>query len=461
MSKTKKQRDVAAFAKLVDEGVREKCLLSQIELGAEEEKRRLGQHLVDQKLASLPPENDRPKACPRCGKRARIRRRGVQRTFSSLSGSHTICRHYHYCEDCKEGFFPRDEFIGLPKEGEASIELEKRQADFLVNDVYETAELRWNFHYPRCTASANQFRQVAKRLGMQVEEASPDLLHSALLPPSEQQSGTLYIMADGGMVPMRGCWKEVKVGTMFRQENHLSRREAKRGMISTARYVAHLGGQDEFKVQMQAAYRIENVVPALWVVYLADGAPENWTLASAISPRAIQILDWYHAVENVMKCGRALLGENAVGLKSWEQSAKHLLMTGRVDTIVQELMDCLELTTDDEQLKALDDLVRYLRNNQGRMNYPEYLEKGLLIGSGAVESAHRHVIQTRMKKAGQHWGERGARQMARMRAAYRTAGPARFYDCIHWAYRETQKSTAQLQAIANAQKPPKRYASNR
>jgi hypothetical protein len=88
-----------------------------------------------------------------------------------------------------------------------------------------------------------------------------------------------------------------------------------------------------------------------------------------------------------------------------------------------------------EALEALENLVRYYRTNANRMKYRRYREDGLPIGSGAVESAHRHVLQTRMKRAGQRWALRNARRMARLRAAYRTAGARRFYDAIrraHW-----------------------------
>jgi len=462
MGKTKRQQAAEYLAKAVKEGMEQKCLLSQMELQNEEDARQLKQEQMDKRLASLPPEGTRPKSCPRCGKNARVRNQGVPRTFTSLSGTHTIRRNYHFCEACEEGFYPRDEFLGLPKEGAASIELEKRQADFLVNDVFETAEIRWNFHYPHLKASSNQFRQVAKRLGVKVEEANQELLQSALLPPSKQRSKTLYVMNDSGMVPLRGEWRAVKVGAFFREENHVSSREEKRGILSTARYVAHLGAQEDFRAQMQSALRIENVVPAHLLVYLADGAPENWTLASNICPSAIQILDWYHAIEAAIRCGKAMLGEqDEAGLLLWAKTCKQFLAAGDIDGLVSELMECLPVTTTDEQLKALDDLIRYVRTNQSRMKYAEYLERGLLIGSGPVESAHRHVIQTRMKKAGQRWGERGARQMARMRAAYRTAGPERFYDSIHWAYRETRKAEPQLAVVTAARQRPRRPASNR
>jgi hypothetical protein len=69
------------------------------------------------------------------------------------------------------------------------------------------------------------------------------------------------------------------------------------------------------------------------------------------------------------------------------------------------------------------------------MNYRLLREEGLPIGSGAVESAHRHVLQTRMKRAGQRWSLRNARRIARLRAAYRTAGALGFYDAIRRTHR--------------------------
>jgi hypothetical protein len=80
------------------------------------------------------------------------------------------------------------------------------------------------------------------------------------------------------------------------------------------------------------------------------------------------------------------------------------------------------------------------------MKYRLYREDRLPIGSGAVESAHRHVLQTRMKRAGQHWAMRNARRMARLRAAYRTAGALRFYGAIRRAHWDTVTNKARQRA---------------
>ena len=51
------------------------------------------------------------------------------------------------------------------------------------------------------------------------------------------------------------------------------------------------------------------------------------------------------------------------------------------------------------------------------MNYPDYIEKNLLIGSGAIESAHRTVLQKRLKQSGQRWSEKGLTNMIKLRSA--------------------------------------------
>ena len=57
----------------------------------------------------------------------------------------------------------------------------------------------------------------------------------------------------------------------------------------------------------------------------------------------------------------------------------------------------------------------YLENNQKRMDYPAFIKRNLTIGSGAIEAAHRNVIQKRMKLSGQRWSMKGAENMLNLR----------------------------------------------
>ena len=62
-------------------------------------------------------------------------------------------------------------------------------------------------------------------------------------------------------------------------------------------------------------------------------------------------------------------------------------------------------------------VIQYYENNRHRMDYATYLAKGWCIGSGAIESAHRTLIQERMKLSGQRWGNK-AQALIKLRVAF-------------------------------------------
>jgi hypothetical protein len=66
---------------------------------------------------------------------------------------------------------------------------------------------------------------------------------------------------------------------------------------------------------------------------------------------------------------------------------------------------------------------RYLLRNfllwlLGSMYYQTYRSRGLLIGSGPIEAAHRLVLQKRMKLSGQKWTKKGAQAVANLRVVH-------------------------------------------
>jgi len=66
------------------------------------------------------------------------------------------------------------------------------------------------------------------------------------------------------------------------------------------------------------------------------------------------------------------------------------------------------------------EVVSYLSNNLHRMDYPHYLAKRWMIGSGAVESACKTVVAQRLKQAGMRWREYGTDSMCHLRALFRS-----------------------------------------
>ena len=83
---------------------------------------------------------------------------------------------------------------------------------------------------------------------------------------------------------------------------------------------------------------------------------------------------------------------------------------------------------------AKEKLLKYLENNKKRINYGKYKKMGLLIGSGAIESAQRDVIQKRMKLSGQRWTKSGAQQIVNLRVHKKNNRWERVVDCINEIY---------------------------
>jgi hypothetical protein len=393
-----------------------------------------GEEIQSATIAALPPEDGSPRPCPKCGKPVPVKVRNRVRHLLTVAGELRLSRNYHHCAACKHGFYPRDIELNLPVEGEVSDAMERRILDFGVNASFEESAERWNIHYPT-PISSNLVRRVVDRVGRRREQAhSAVALQQACRPSPAAPAKTLVVANDGSMVQTREeGWKEAKVAVVARANTVIP---DKSPVITEPRYAAVLGGQNDFRVVLKAALDAERADDVMNIVWLGDGARENWTLASELCPFATQVLDFMHAVQNGMGCGKALLGEGDPGLPDWEARIRQLLAGPSLDAAIHELMDCLLFTNGDEALSALDQLVGYYRANERRMKYSEFRARGLPIGSGMVESAHKHVLQARMKQAGQRWSMTRGRRMVELRALYRTAGPRRF----HWAIREGLKT---------------------
>jgi hypothetical protein len=396
---------------------------------AEEVGQRVAWHRMEQVFQQrMGAQTRASKPCPRCGKPCPVRRLNCRRVIRSHAGEHVLVRHYHYCRHCSQGFFPLDIELGFPEEGELTPKMERRVLDLGVNAPFEESAQRWSIHH-RGTISENLVRQVVARAGAKLLSMKPTE-NPAFGPVAATAPELVIGESDGSMVPTRGpdAWREVKLCTIYRQENHGN--VGSRGMLSQARYVAEMGNTERFRDAATEALTRERAWEARRAAWLGDGAPCNWTLAEEVLPAAIQILDWGHAIEHATTCAKEVLGEKEVGLiDTWKRTVEKLLADGRVAEVLAQVEACRFIARGQAR-GALTDLSRYYQTNRHRMDYKRFRAEGLPIGSGAVESAHRHVLQHRLKLAGQHWDPVKATAMAKLRAAQSTVGPARLYNAV-------------------------------
>jgi hypothetical protein len=255
-----------------------------------------------------------------------------------------------------------------------------------------------------------QIERICHHYGQSLGEIEAAAINSGT-PSTEITKGErYYAMLDGGMVMTReGGWKEMKLARIMNEKSVLKISD-KRGWIRASTYTAHLGHYKEF---LRKVDRHTDEITDM--VLVADGAPWIWKWADDLHPNSIKILDFYHAKEHL--CDFAKLRFEGQEQRSlWIETQSSLLLEDKVELVIQNIK-ALEKTRRKGAEELRRKLIHYYRTNRKRMMYKTFRENGLMIGSGPIESAHRNVIQSRMKRSGQRWTNEGAQQMANLRAA--------------------------------------------
>jgi hypothetical protein len=124
------------------------------------------------------------------------------------------------------------------------------------------------------------------------------------------------------------------------------------------------------------------------------------------------LCDFYHVSEYL---GDAAPTCRPAQPHPWRHTQQRRLRRGAAPQVIRALAEHLEpVETADEEAPVRNGH-RYLSNRKDALDYPGALALGLPIGSGMIESGHRHVLQARLKKAGTAWLHDHADQIAHLR----------------------------------------------
>ena len=217
-----------------------------------------------------------------------------------------------------------------------------------------------------------------------------------------------YIMVDGSMLLTREeKWKEIKLGRIFTSSS-MTTLSKNRGIITDTVYVSHFGKAGDFWEKTSKEIPSGNKL-----VFINDGAKWIWNYINDFYPNSVQILDYYHCKEHLYDFSKYYFNKDKAKVEIFVNQVVDLLFAQQVDKALDKI-NMLDCTTKAKK-KEKEKLFNYLRNNKNRINYGSYVKQGLLIGSGAIEAAHRNVIQKRLKQSGQRWTIKGAQQIANLR----------------------------------------------
>lgn len=142
---------------------------------------------------------------------------------------------------------------------------------------------------------------------------------------------------------------------------------------------------------------------ALWIVDQIEdkfGAQANY------------LADFYHVCDYLAAAAKTCAPADA---EAWLETHKKLLKNNEYAVVIANLTPYLEADGIDNDKAPVRACHRYLSNRTGQLDYQGAMEKGLPIGSGEIESAHRYVIQKRLKLPGAWWKAANVEPMLTLR----------------------------------------------
>lgn len=233
------------------------------------------------------------------------------------------------------------------------------------------------------------------------------------------KKGTLYIQADGAAVNTRiedengSTWKENKLGIFF-SESDMYKRKDKSNIINHKEYVSYIGNVDTFRILVFAKaveleyWKYENIV------FISDGATWLRNMINELFPEAIQILDKFHLIENIYEYAKYIFDDDTKKVEIFKDKIINYCYSNEYNLIVKELNKYKDINIP----KTICNLPVYLENNKSKIDYSNYENNCWFVGSGAIESSNKTVVQLRLKQAGMRWSIDGANHLITLRCMY-------------------------------------------
>jgi hypothetical protein len=345
------------------------------------------------------------------------------RTLATLLGAVHYRRAYYHCRHCGQGCCPSDQEAKLG-DCQASLNLAKAATLLAVNDPFSPSA-RILRELTGVRLGDRTIQRLTRRAGQVADQQERDLaLRMATwnAPTALAKPKRLYIAVDGAFIHLEDGWHDVKCVACWWED--AKGKLHKNGVVRRAT-------AEEFKAFVWALACQCGLEEATEVVLLGDGAAWIWEhMAGVLGEKTICITGWYHVTEHLWSCAKTLFGEATEGkasategkasatevARAWEQELETLLWKGKSAEVLGLLRQDRASRRGGKRA-AVEGLITYLENQGNRLNYAEFRERGLDIGSGRVEAMCKQV-GVRMKRNGMRWSEPGAQAVLSLRSTW-------------------------------------------
>ena len=220
----------------------------------------------------------------------------------------------------------------------------------------------------------------------------------------------VVVSLDGVMAPMRGGYREAGCATVSLVDGDRERLHSVR--------MGRMPESNKATLKTMVAAEVEAVLdkrPNLTVVKLADGAQDNWTFLTGALPDGVELIDFYHAAEQLKGAFDAAHGVDSPIAAAQSEKYRHLLRH-KSDGVKRVIRVLVYLRSKHPNRERIAQVLGHFRGNRHRMRYADAKAQGLPIGSGVVEAACKTLVTERLKRSGMRWGARGGQAILTLRS---------------------------------------------
>ena len=429
-------------AELVEEALetegQEDILIGDIEIAMRGSLLKIGNSALQCFLENADGEVEAEIECA-CGGKLKYQRRR-KATIWSVFDKVVYKRAYYAGCPCGDGCAPVDKRYGI-EAGKVTAGLAHLIALSGIKEAFDAGR-KWLREYLLFEVSENTVRAETQKMGELQRQADADLVkatqsESGLQKREHSQQPAvdiLYGSIDAAKVRIeprteqekavenRETWRDLKAGCWYEAETVQDRQQSVRqkdkaqceGVVLRAKnqqYFCDIDKAEQFGKLLWAMGCAVGADRAHILVFICDGAVWIWNLIAYYFPNAIQIVDWYHALDRLKRIAEEVFC-NLEERRAWLEKVTEELWQGNIEALIEA---CQPLAKKSNFAKQS---LSYYANNMERMRYDQFRASGFMIGSGIIESACKQIVTQRLKLPGAQWSLVGAILTAKARAAW-------------------------------------------
>ena len=299
-----------------------------------------------------------------------------------------------------------------------STPLERRIVDFSADAPFHQVADKLKEHYG-FTLSSDIIRKITMNHAAKVSL----FLETTKVTDDRTKAEYLIAEADGGMVPI----VEIKENPLVKDKRKTKKLLWKEARLCFAR--------DTTKATaiFRATLNSVDALGDMWFSSALEAGMGNSTKIHCLGDGALWIkdqvdrifgnygsylVDFYHVSEYLGEASTYCNTEDPI---EWFKKQQTNLKKGDLYLVLQELEKHINQENPTEVKDSVLKAYRYLTNRLHQLDYLGAITNNLPIGSGEIESGHRHVVQKRMKRAGAWWKETNAEHMLQLLTLLRGA----------------------------------------